>query len=177
MPTVDIILLIILLFGAWSGYRKGLILEIVAILAFILAVIMGFKLLYVGMNIISSFYDGMGTFLPVAAFVFIFILVILVVNLLGKMLKKIIDWTPLGFMDNIAGSVLGVFKWALAMSVLLWIGSSAGLEMPKSEVRNANIYPVVVELAPKVGAWIGMVFPSFNDFMDTITRLFESFKS
>ena len=177
MPTVDIVLIIVLLLGAWSGYKKGLILEIVALVAFILAVIGGFKLLDTGMSIISSFYDGMGSFLPIAAFFLIFVLVIIVVNLVGKFVKKVIDWTPLGFMDNIAGSVLGVLKWSLAISILIWISSAVGVEMPQSTVKNANIYPLVEGLAPKVGAWIGSVFPSFNDLMDTITGLLKNFKN
>jgi len=177
MPTVDVILIVILLLGAWSGYRKGLILEIVAIVAFILAVIGGFKLLDTGMEIISSFYDGMGSFLPIAAFFLIFVLVILVVTVVGKAIKKFIDWTPLGFMDNIAGSVLGVFKWALAISILIWIGSAMGVEMPQTAVKNARIFPLVEGVAPKVGVWIGSVFPSFNHFMDTITGLLGNFKN
>ncbi len=177
MPVVDIILLIILIFGAWSGYRKGLMLEIVAIAAFVLAVIGGFKLLDITMNIVSSFYGGFGTFLPVVAFFLIFVLVILVVNLAGKVLKKVIDWTPLGFLDNVAGAAVGIFKWALAISILLWVGSTAGFELPKSSVEKTKIYPVVVEVAPKVGVWIGSVFPPFKDLMDTVAGLFSSFKS
>lgn len=177
MPVVDIILLVILLLGAWSGYRKGLMLEVVAIAAFVLAIIGGFKLLDSAMNIVASFYDGFGTFLPVVAFFLIFILVIVVVNLAGRFLKKVIDWTPLGFFDNIAGAALGIFKWALGVSILLWVGSSAGFELPKSAVDKAKIYPVVVEVAPKVGAWIGSVFPPFRDLMDTVSGLFSSFKS
>ncbi len=177
MPLVDIILLIVLLLGAWSGYRKGLILEIVAIVAFVLAVIGGFRLLNTAMDIISSFYDGLGKFLPVVAFFLIFILVILVVNMAGKLLKKVIDWTPLGFLDNIAGAALGIFKWALAISILLWVGSSAGFELPGSAVEKATIYPVVIEVAPKTGALISSVFPPFKELMDTVTGLFKDFKS
>ena len=176
MPLVDIILLVILLLGAWSGYRKGLILEIVAIVAFILAVIGGFKLLDTGMGIISSFYDGLGKMLPVVAFLLIFVLIVVVVNLVGKILKKVINWTPLGFLDNIAGAVLGAFKWALAISILFWIGSSAGMELPASAVEKATIYPVVVEVAPKTGAWIGSVFPPFGELMDTVSELFKKVK-
>lgn len=177
MPTVDIILTVILLLGAWSGYRKGLILEVVAIVAFVLAVIGGFKLLDTGMKIISSFYDGMGNFLPIAAFFLIFVLVILVVTLVGKAIKRFIDWTPLGFMDNIAGSVVGIFKWALAISILIWIGSAMGVEMPRSAIKNTNIYPLVAGVAPKVGEWIGSVSPSFKHLMETIEGLLGNLKN
>lgn len=177
MSTTDIILIVLLILGAYSGYKKGLILEIIALLAFILGIIGGFKLLHVGMDIISSFYDGFGTLLPFMAFMFIFVAVIVIVNILGKVVKKVIDWTPLGSLDNVAGAVLGIFKWALILSIFIWVIESIGISLPSSMMKNSSFYPVIAGVAPKVFDWISIIFPSFEHFIGSITTFFENLRN
>ena len=144
MSTADIILLVILALGAYSGYKKGLILELIAIVAFVLAIIGGFKLLHVGMDYVSRVYEGFGNFLPFIAFMVLFVLIIILVNMIGKILKKIIDWTPFGVLDNIAGALIGVAKWALMLSILLWVMTSLKIDLPENFTKNSSVLPFVI---------------------------------
>ena len=177
MSTADIIIVILLLLGAYGGYKKGLILELIAIFAFVLAIVGGFKLLHVGMEYVSKMYDGFGNFLPFVAFLVIFVLILIVVNMVGKMLKKIIDWTPLGVLDNLAGALIGVAKWALALSILLWVMSGLNINLPDYFTKNSRILPFVSGFAAQVGDFISTIFPSFDSFIKTLEELFESFTS
>ena len=177
MSTAYIILLIILALGAYSGYKKGMILELIAIAAFILAIFGGFKLLHVGMEYISKAYDGFGSLLPFVAFIVLFILIIVVVNMIGTILKKIIDWTPFGVFDNLAGALIGVAKWALMLSILLWVMTSLNLDLPNAMVKNSKILPLVSGFAGQVGDFISLIFPSFENFVNTLEELFQSFTS
>ena len=175
MSAADIIIIIILTFGAYSGYKKGLILELISILAFVLAIVGGFKLLHIGMEYIAKAYDGFGSFLPFVAFLVLFVLIIVVVNLIGKGLKKIIDWTPLGVMDNFAGALIGIAKWALGLSIFLWVMSSLSLNLPDFATKESKILPYVSEFASHVGSFISSIFPSFDSFIKTMEDLFDSF--
>ena len=177
MSITDIIILIILALGAYSGYKKGLILELIAIIAFILAIIGGFKLLHVGMEYVSKVYEGFGNFLPFVAFLVLFVLILIVVNMAGQVLKKIIDWTPLGVMDNIAGAIVGVAKWALLLSIVLWVMTSLSLTLPDSLTENSRILPIISGFASQVSNFISTIFPSFENFISTLEELFESFTS
>lgn len=177
MSTADIILLIILAVGAYSGYKKGLILELIAIVAFVLAIFGGFKLLHLGMEYISKVYDGFGSFLPFVSYVALFIIILIVINMLGSILKKIIDWTPFGVLDNFAGAIIGIAKWALMMSILLWVMVSLDIELPESIVEGSTILPLVTGFAGQVGDFISLIFPSFENFVDTLEELFQSFTS
>ena len=177
MSTADIIILIILALGAYSGYKKGLILELIAIIAFVLAIMGGFKLLHIGMEYVSRVYEGFGNFLPFVAFMVLFILILIVVNMVGKILKKIIDWTPLGVLDNLAGALIGVAKWALMLSILLWVMTSLNINMPDYLTNNSKVLPVVTGFASQVGNFISTIFPSFENFINTLEELFESFTS
>ena len=68
MKTIDLLILFPLLIGAYTGYKRGLLLEIVAILAFVIAVVLGFKLLDYGLDFLSPYVGGSNRFLPYFAF-------------------------------------------------------------------------------------------------------------
>jgi membrane protein required for colicin V production len=174
MSTVDIILLILLSFGAYSGYRTGLIIEVIAILALVLAVIGGFKLMHIGMDLLSSLYDGFGNLLPILAFIVIFVLIVVLINVIGKILKKVIDWTPLGAFDNIAGAVVGILKWSFGLSVMIWIINVIHIKIPDPWLKNSSVYPVIEGVAPQVAAWISTIFPSFQDMLEAIQELVKN---
>lgn len=163
--------------GAFFGYKKGLILELISIVAFVLAIFGGFKLLHVGMEYVSKVYDGFGTLLPFVAFLVLFVLIIILVNTVGKILKKIIDWTPLGFFDNILGAVLGVLKWALAISIVIWVISALNIDFADEKLSESRILPITNRMLTAVGDFISTIFPSFEDFIKTLKALFEGFAS
>ena len=177
MSTADIIIVVLLLLGAYSGFKKGLILELIAIIAFVLAIVGGFKLLHVGMEYISKMYDGFGNLLPFVAFLVLFVLILIVVNMIGKILKKVVDWTPLGVLDNLAGALIGIAKWALALSILLWVMSGLNINLPDYLTKNSRVLPLVSGFASQVGDFISTIFPSFDSFIKTLEELFESFTS
>ena len=166
MSTIDFILLGILALGAIAGYRTGLILEIIGILALVLGIVGGIRLLHIGMDLLASWYDGFGPFLPIFAFLFIFVLISVLLNVLGRILKKRIDWRPLGAFDNIAGAGRGILKWALGLSLVLWVMSALGVGLPDSMMENSRVYPVVEGVAPKIVDLISAIFPGFRDMVE-----------
>jgi membrane protein required for colicin V production len=170
-------LIILFIIGAYHGYKKGLILELISIIAFLLAIIGGFKLLHIGMEYVSRVYDGFGSFLPFVAFLVLFVLIIIVISTIGKILKKIIDWTPLGVVDNFAGALLGVLKWALGVSIVLWVITTLNLDFDNETLKNSRILPITNQMLTSVGNFISTIFPSFEDFINTLKELFESFAS
>ncbi len=170
-------MIILFVVGAYNGFKKGLIIELIAIVAFILAIIGGFKLLHIGMEYISRVWDGFGSFLPFVAFLVIFVLIIILVNMAGSSLKKIIDWTPLGVVDNFAGALLGVIKWALGISIVFWVLSVLHLDFGSHVIENSKILPVANKMLTSIGNFIFTIFPSFEDFINTLKDLFESFAS
>lgn len=149
--------------------------EIIAIVAFVVAIIGGFKLLHVGMEYVSRVYDGFGTLLPFVSFLVLFVLIIIVINVAGNAIKKIIDWTPFGIIDNLAGAVIGIFKWALLLGIVMWVMSSLDINVPILASEDSRILPFVTDFTGMASDFISTIFPSFEDFVHTIEDLFQSF--
>lgn len=173
MSTIDIILLIPIIYGAYRGFKKGFLLEIISIVAFVLAVIGGFKLLHWGMDLLDQYFEISGQILPYVAFLLIFIAIILLINMLGKALKKIIDLTLLGAVDNIAGALLSAVKWVFGISVVLWLTSTFDIGIPKEWEEESMLYSYILPFAPAVVEFFSAVVPFAHDLFDTVKELLQ----
>lgn len=174
MNILDLIILIFLLFGAFKGYKRGFVLELIAILALFLGVIGGLKLLHWGMDILKANFEINSLILPYITFVLIFIAIIFLVNFIGKAVKKVLDLTLLGSVDNLAGALIGILKWALALSILIWISNSFGIYLPEHFKEKANLYPLVSSFAPTLVGYLTTLFPFIEDLLELIHDFIQS---
>jgi membrane protein required for colicin V production len=163
VSKIDIALIIVFLIGAFSGYRKGFLSELFSLLGIILGILAGFKLMGAAMLMLAENYQVDEKILPYVAFGVVFLIVVIIVSLFGKLLKSSLEKTVLGNADQMAGSVLGALKTAFMASVLLWITSSVEMEIPENWSEGSWLYPLTASLAPEVTNWIAEVFPVFSD--------------
>lgn len=172
MKTLDILLLIPLLFGAYLGFKKGLLLEIVSFVALFLAILGAFKLLEFGMDVLQPYFENWEQALPIISFILLFIAILLLVNLIGKIVKKILDMTLLGGLDNFAGAVIGLLKWAFGVSLVLWLGESIDISISEEMAQETYIYPIVAAIAPFVIDSISAYMPYIQDIFDQLKSQF-----
>ena len=173
MNTLDVILLIALLIGAFRGFQKGLLIEIVGIAALVLAVVGGFKLLHEGIAFLNAYFGNLSHLIPYIAFILIFIVILVLITMLGRTIKRALDLTLLGSLDNLAGAILGVFKWAIAISIFLWLTQMVGFRLPEETRQTSLIYPFIEPLGPKTIEVISSFIPYTSDLLQTIRELIE----
>jgi len=160
MNVLDLIFILPLLYGAYSGYQKGLFIEIIGFVAFIVAVVIGFKFLSFGMNMIAPVIGESlaNRFLPYLSFTVIFFPTIFLINKMGWMLRRALRFTILGTIDGFAGALVGVFTWLFGISTFLWLLSSIDINIPKKLTDESFSYPVMKKVTPtvisKVSEWI-----------------------
>ena len=112
--------------------------------------------------------------LPFVSFLVIFITIILLVNIIGKLFKKIIDLTLLGSIDNLAGALLSALKWVFGISVLLWLTSSFGITPDEAWTEDSFLYEKVMVAAPWFVDKVSVVVPYAHDLFDQIKALLSS---
>ncbi len=152
MKTLDIIMLIPLLWGAYNGYRKGLLIEIVAIIAFVIAMIVGFRFLGFGIDLLSPYISReiARRILPWLGFSVIFFPTVFLINRMGFALRGSLRKTLLGGFDRLAGAAVGIFTWVFGISVILWLLTYMGVQMPARQTGGAYLYPYIKPVAPAV---------------------------
>ena len=145
-------------------------LEIIGILAFVLAIIGGFKLMEYGMTYLDDYFEDFDNLLPFISFLVIFLGILILINMLGKVVKKMIDLTLLGGVDNFAGAIIGIAKWAIGLSIVLWLTHHYGIELP-GQNEDLVLYPFLTDLAPNVIESAGGVLPFAEELFDSIKDL------
>ena len=172
LPITDIILVVILIWGAIAGFKKGLILT----LASFIAIIAGALAAYYGADVIASELslkvDWSEKQIAVASFAIVFLAVVLAVHILARVLEGSLKLVALGIANKIAGAVFGIAKNALILTFIIFgmKGFGQGL-LPENATDECVIYPVVESIAP-------LVLPYWEDFYETtdLERLEEQLK-
>lgn len=161
MSGLDLFILTPLLIGAFRGYRKGLIVEAFGILAFVFAIILGFKLLYFGASIVEGFLgiENIRWLSPYLSFFVVFLPALYLIRLVGTILKKAVRLTPLGMLDGLFGAVIGVLTAAFGISLLLLFAQRIGVPMSSDE---SFLYTYVADFAPKTISFISDLVPGGN---------------
>jgi membrane protein required for colicin V production len=101
--------------------------------------------------------------LPYVAFAAVFIAVVIVVNLLGRLVKASVDKSFLGPADEAGGAIVGVLRTTFVFSIALWIVDSLKLSFVSEWTEDSWLYPMVAGVAPKFTDWISGFFPVFKD--------------
>src|SRR5688572_15691882 len=101
--------------------------------------------------------------LPYVAFAAVFVAVVIVVNLLGKLVKASVDKSFLGPVDEVGGAVIGLVRTTFVFSIALWIVDSLKLGFISEWTEDSWLYPMVADVAPKFTHWISGFFPFFDD--------------
>ncbi|MDJ0363880.1 CvpA family protein [Hymenobacter sp. H14-R3] len=149
MTPLDLLLLLPLAVGTFRGYRHGLVLEAVSLLAFVLSVVGGLSLLSAAIPVVRGYVGELFGLLPLVAFLLVLVLIMWSVHLLGNLVKKAVHLTPLGVLDNLLGAAAGGIKWLLGLSLLLHGTSLAGLSLlAPSLTAGSVVLPWVVRATP-----------------------------
>lgn len=152
LNTLDLLMLIPLAWGAFNGYRKGLLVEVVAVIAFVVAMIVGFKFLAFGIELLSPYISReiARKILPWLGFSVIFFPTVIMINQMGFAIRRSLKYSVLGTFDSVAGALVGLFTWVFGISVILWLFSYMGIKMPPRQVETALLYPYIRPIAPNV---------------------------
>ena len=92
MNYIDIVILLFLLYGAFRGFSKGLIIEVATLAGLILGVFIAIRYSPFTEGILKDFLNITSRYLSYIALAVTFLLLVIAVYLLGKMLT---DWSIL----------------------------------------------------------------------------------
>ena len=150
MNYLDIIIAIILLLFGFKGFRKGLIIEVVTLVAFVVGIWGAMHFSDFTADHLKDVMEIDPKFLNTVAFVLTFVLLVILVNLIGHLLTKAIKAMNLGFFNRLGGVIIGLAKGLLLCSTfVLVINNLQWFGVVKEEVRKESLlYPYVEKTVP-----------------------------
>lgn len=146
MNWLDLVLAVILMLSVVSGYRKGLIRIGIGLIATIAALVFA-----------CWFYGMAGTFLlpyvssrsmaRIGGFLLVFLGVIALGALIGRILAAIFKWAGLSWFDRLLGAAFGIVRGAIVSVALIMVIVALSPESPPSAVVHSEIAPYLIEVA------------------------------
>ena len=146
----DIIAIIILLTGAWSGFRKGFVVSIASFIAIIAGGLGAFYFSDLMGDLLSDHFDLSANQIAVASFALTFLIVVAAVHLLAKALEKMLKLVALGLINKLGGAAFGLLKNATILSLVIYGLSGFNGVLPEDLGEDCTVYPHVEAIAPAI---------------------------
>ena len=150
MTWLDIVILLPLLIGLVRGTMRGLITEIIAIAA----VILGFIGAKIWGKVFSAWLLTQFTWpQPVCdavAYALLFLGIAIALNIVGRLLSKLLKAIKLAWVNRLLGATFGVIKWGLIILAIVFCVNKLDEQFKflQPELKKQSIiYPEAVKLA------------------------------
>ncbi|MRI62829.1 CvpA family protein [Ornithobacterium rhinotracheale] len=120
MNILDLVLGGALLYGIFTGYRRGVFRQIAGIIGLYLALVFGLKYSYVVGDLLQESGIAQEKTAPFISFCIAFILILIGIHFLAGFLRKLSRGIGLGLLENLLGAVLGGVKISLFVGAFLF---------------------------------------------------------
>ncbi len=164
---LDIALAVPLAYGIYKGFKKGLILELTSLLALIIGLFGGIYFFDIGKDFLERHFEISAQFLPILSFVILFISIVLVINLAGKILDQFVKMIALGGINRLIGAAFGLLKMAIIMSAILMFTYKLHSFIPllsQENTQNSVLYRPLRFLVPGILPQLDS-FDGWDDFI------------
>ena len=173
--VIDIAFFILMILAIFKGFRKGLIIALFSVIGFIIGLAAALKLSsYVAMRLSESLSSG-SKWLPVISFVLVFLAVVILVHLGGRLLQKSVEMIMLGWLNRLGGIIIYVLLYSIVLSIFIFYASMVQLIKPET-LADSMIYPYIRDLGPKVIDGLGTIIPWFKNMFTDLQNFFSNIK-
>ena len=175
MNTFDIIVVVILAYSLLRGLFRGLLKEA----ASVAGVMGGFFLAYTFYATVAGYLAGLVSnpaYRNILAFLAIFCIVVITVNLIAVIVKYLMRIVFLGWLDRLGGFVFGAVKGALIVSVI-FLALTAFLPKGTPLIRDSATAPYVALVAENLAALVSSdIKNEFTSKLDALKKGWDLFK-
>ena len=149
MTEIDFIIILTLVWGAYRGWKNGLLKEVVSMLGFFVGLFIAYELYGVFGEWLAPHLSGNVSvgrvFGRVLAFIILWVVVPIVLGLVATVLTKTLKGLRLGFPNSMLGLLVGALKFYILLSFVF--GAIDALHILSQEKKDASLLYNTVALA------------------------------
>lgn len=152
MNYIDIVILVLLGIFGIGGLRKGIITEAATLLGLGVGLYGAFHFSDFTADKLVQWVEINPKYLNVISFVVTFLVLAIVVNLLGRLVKKLVQAINLGFIDKLGGFIIGMAKGVLICSLVVMLLNALEMKniVKDKDKEGSLLYPYVEMTVPYV---------------------------
>lgn len=175
MNLLDLIATLIILYGAFKGYKKGFFISLMGFISLYLSLIIGIKYHHILILLIQKIPINLeDNVLIVVSIIVSFLFSFLIILQLSKLLKYILDLTLIGFLDDLGGAFLGSLICGFILSFLFNVIDWLNVEIISDQINNSILYPIIKEIQPILTKYILLAINISPEFWDLIKNIEEN---
>ena len=169
---IDIVFLVVLLYGFWQGWSQGIIGTILNLAIYAFGIVIAFKMAPVTSVLLERILDSKHPLMFVGSFLANLLVIYLIVNLATKNLEDAIHGAYLGAVNRLMGGAFVGLFYVLLYSVIIWFLNQAnGISV---ETKNISRTYSLLQPLPGYAKGVAVRFQplvsdswtDFNQWMD-----------
>ena len=142
MPFIDFVILLLVIWALYKGWRQGFLKEIISMVGFVVG-------LFVAAGLYSSFGEYLSphigaspTVANILAFLVLWIVVPIVLGLVANLLTKALKGMKIGLPNSILGAAVSLIKYLILMSCVFNVMSFLGI-VSQAKAEESFLYEPV----------------------------------
>lgn len=174
---IDIIFVVVALYGFWVGYSRGIIKTVMTILSILFGVMAAARFGPTVTDLLKDQLNTENSFMFLAGIILTFILTMVLFRLIGSTLEGALESVNINFINQIAGGAVMAVIMIFVYSILLSFANSSRLI--DEELKQESATYTLLEPFPGIAWEAGQaVWPIFKDFwnyaLDVMDRIDEN---
>lgn len=172
---LDLITGLLVAFGFYQGFSKGLVKTVFATLSVLVAIIAALKLSPIVIALLQNSISINPAILFVLGFVLTFIVTMALVRFIGNKLESIFKSLQLSGVNKLMGGlVLGLF-YAILISFGVFFMNK--MSLISDDLKSVSFTYPLLEPLPKITQGVGeSLKPMFNEFWDALINTMDTLK-
>lgn len=169
---IDLIAFCLVLLALFKGLQKGLVVALFSFLAFVIGLAAALKLSAVAAAYIGDAVSVSQRWLPVLAFLAVFIIVVLLIRLGAKLIEGALQIAMLGWLNKLGGVFFYALIYFFIFSVLLFYATQLNIIKPATTDSSFS-YSFIQPIGPRIINVLGAVLPLFKDLFSELLQFFD----
>ncbi|MEZ4985467.1 MAG: CvpA family protein [Saprospiraceae bacterium] len=176
---IDVICLVLGVYGFWVGYSKGIISTVLTTASYLLGAMAAAKFSPTVSVMLQDFFDAPGAIMLAAGFVLTFILTLILFRMLANGLEGMLEAVDINFVNQVLGGGVSMLFFVFIFSVLVVFADNSRMidDDTKETSLTFNVLQPMPSLAWEAGKNVWPVFQEFYhhtmDMMDQINTQVE----
>ena len=170
---LDIIVVLVVAFGFYTGYSRGLIKTVFDTLSLVIGILAAMILSPITINILNRLFNISPSITYLIGIVITFLLVMALVRFVGRKIEGVFEAANINVVNKLAGGIVQGLFFAFLISMVLWVLGNYNIVKPETKTKSIT-YPLLEPLPEAGKSVFKAVKPIFQSFWDKTVDVMES---
>ena len=164
---IDLIAALIITYGFYRGYTKGLINTVVDTLSILIGLVVALKFSPLLIDYLQNVVNLNPSIEFILGFLIVFFVVMLLLRFIGERIEDVLKAVKINFLNQLAGGLLLGFVFAFLIGALLLLLTNLKI-LTETAAASSTLYEHLISITQE-GGWI------FEKFKELFTDFWEQF--